>query len=63
LGLDDEEESEVPKTTYLEDTTMDLEEEYEATKPATLRSQMGSNNVNNAPKEYGFIQFVQRKEG
>jgi hypothetical protein len=58
LGLDGEEESEVPKTTYLEDTTMDLEEEYEATKLATLRSQMRSNNVNNTPREYGFAQYV-----
>jgi hypothetical protein len=53
LGLDDEKENEVPKTTYPKDTTMDSEEEYKTTKPATLRSQMGSSNVNNATKEYG----------
>jgi hypothetical protein len=58
LGLDDEEENEVPKTTYLEDTTMDLEEEYKATKLATLKSRMESNNVNNTPKEYGSTQSV-----
>ncbi len=53
--LDDKEESKVPKTTYLEDIRMDSEEEHKATKPTTPRSQMGSNNVNNTPKKYGYV--------
>jgi hypothetical protein len=54
LGLDDKEESKVPKTTYLEGIRMDSKEEHKPTKPATPRSQMGFNDVNNTPKEYGF---------
>ncbi len=46
-----------------EDTMMDLEEKYKTTKLATLRSKMGSNNVNNAPREYGSIQSIQQREG
>ncbi len=38
LGSNDEEESEVPKTTYPEDTMMDSEEEHKTTKPLTPRS-------------------------
>jgi hypothetical protein len=44
----------VPKTTYLEGIRMDSKEEHKPTKPATPRSQMGFNDVNNTPKEYGF---------
>jgi hypothetical protein len=50
LGLNDKEESEVHETTYSENTMMNLEEEHKATKPTTLRSQMGSNNVNNTSR-------------
>ncbi len=34
---------------------MDLEEEHEATKPMTPKSQMGSNDVNNTPQKYGYV--------
>jgi hypothetical protein len=50
----DKEESKLLETTYLEDIRMDLEEEHKVIKPTTPRSQMGSNDVNNTPKEYGF---------
>jgi hypothetical protein len=45
--------SEVLETRYLKNTTTNLEEEHKATKLSTPRSQMGSNNVNNTPREYG----------
>jgi hypothetical protein len=54
MGLNDKEESEVQETTYLEDTMIDLEEEHKTTKPTTPKSQMGSNNVNNTPREYCY---------
>jgi hypothetical protein len=63
LGLNDKEENEVHETTYSENTMTNSEEEHEATKPTTLRSQMGSNNVNNTPREYSYAQFVQCREG
>ncbi len=63
LELDDKEESKVPKTTYLEDTMMDLEEEKEGTKPTTPRLEMGSNDVNSTPKEIGSPQYVQHIDG
>ncbi len=56
LGLDDKEESEV-----LKDITKDLEEEKEATNSTTPRSKMGSNDMNNTPKENGYAQYVQHK--
>jgi hypothetical protein len=56
LGLDDKEEKEV-----LKDITKDLEEEKEATNSTTLRSEMGSNDMNNTPKENGYAQYVQHK--
>jgi hypothetical protein len=46
----DEEESKVLETTYLEDTMTDLKEEHKTSKSITPRSQMGSNYVNNTPK-------------
>jgi hypothetical protein len=58
LRLNDKKESEVQETTYLDDTMTSLEEEHEATKLTTPRSQMGLNDVNNTPKEYGYAQFV-----
>jgi hypothetical protein len=62
IGLNDKEKNEVQETTYLEDTMMDLEEEHEATKLTTPRSEMGSNDVNNTPKAYGYAQFVRCRE-
>jgi hypothetical protein len=57
-GLDEKEEIKVLKTTYLEDTKTNSKEEHKTTKLTTPRSQMGSNDVNNTPKEYGSVQFV-----
>jgi len=54
LGLDDKEKNKV-----LKDTTKDLEKEEEATKSATPRLEMGSNDMNNTSKENGYVQFVQ----
>ncbi len=53
LGSGEEEESEVLDTTYPEDTRTDSKEGHETIKPTTPRSQMGSNDMNNTPKEYG----------
>ncbi len=57
IGLDEKEESEV-----LKDITKDLEEEKEATNSTTPRSKMGSNDMNNTPKENGYAQYVQHKK-
>ncbi len=59
-GSDDEDESEVPKTTYPKDTMTDSKDQ-EATKVTTLRLQMGSNDVNNTPREYGSAQSIWHK--
>ncbi len=70
LGLDDEEESEGPKTTHPRDTTINplkekeefatprskMDEEEE--EPLTLSLEMGSNDVNNTPREISSTQFV-----
>jgi hypothetical protein len=58
MGSGEEEENEVLDTTYPKNTRTDSEEEHETIELTTPRSQMGSNNVNNTPKEYGFAQFV-----
>jgi hypothetical protein len=63
LGLNGKKQNEVQETTYMENTMTDLEEEPEATKLTTPRSEMGSNDVNNTPKEYGYAQFVRCREG
>jgi hypothetical protein len=65
LESNDKEESyKVPETTYPKNTMMDLEEEEEeeGTKPTTWRLEMGSNDVNNTPKEIGSPQYVQHRD-
>jgi hypothetical protein len=41
-----------------ESTTPRLEMDDEVIEPTIPRSEMGSNNVNNTPKEIGFAHFV-----
>jgi hypothetical protein len=69
-GLDDEEESEGPKTTLLGDTMTKLDEEEEKPttlklvmdeeleEPVTLRSKMGLNIVNNTPRKIGSTHSI-----
>jgi hypothetical protein len=73
LRPNDKEESKGLKITHPRDTTIDSNEEEEkpmtprlvmdkeAKEPTTLRSKMGSNHVNNTPKEIGCVHFVRHK--
>jgi hypothetical protein len=54
--LDDEEESIVPKTPCPKNAMTD--EEKEGTKLTTPRTEMGSNDASNTPREIGSSQYV-----